>query len=105
MAVTIERIRRAGRTKDADRQWLRRVRVFFDRLGSQLGYKTKEDWYNVSSKDIYNNGGKGLIGNHILMLQNVYPEHRWELERFKWKPKKLHKNHRTEVEGALSIKS
>lgn len=59
-----------------------------------------DDWYNVIDKDIFmvKNGGRGLLQYHYKgspssALQSVYPEHNWELERFKNKPSLLkHKN-------------
>ncbi len=64
---------------------------FFDRLGTQLGYKEMDDWYNVSQDDIYQHG-KGLLCHHYnrspsQALQMVYPEHDWMMWRFVHTPK------------------
>jgi hypothetical protein len=50
-----------------------------------------EDWYHVSRRDIFKNGGRGLMsryGNNISrMLIAVYPEHEWLLWKFDSLPK------------------
>ena len=50
-------------------------------LGEQLGYKTKEDWYKITQKDIENNYGHGLLkhynGSPYQLLSSVYPEYEW----------------------------
>lgn len=76
---------------------LKAHRRFFDKLGIQLGYKRMNDWYNVTTEDIGNNGvgrfpRREYNNSPSLALQKVYPEHKWELERFKHRPKKLWKN-------------
>ena len=76
-------------------------RIFFDSLGAQLGYKSMEHWYNITKKEICENGGTGLLntyykGSPSTALQRSYPEHEWELSKFKnkplsfWKSKKKH---------------
>lgn len=60
----------------------------------QLGYNSMDDWYNVKCEDLHNNGGEGLLRSYYnsspsLAVRCVYPEHKWELERFKnkaWMP-------------------
>ena len=56
-----------------------------------LGYKDMKDWYNVAVKDIFKNGGRGLLkwykDSPSAALGSVYPDHIWELERFKNKPR------------------
>ena len=45
-----------------------------------------DDWYNVTQEDIQKNGGIALLQQHSnspsKALQNIYPEHDWELWRF-----------------------
>ena len=67
---------------------------FFDGSKVQLGYKYMEDWYRVTKEDIRKNGGEGLLrgsynGSPSTALRSVYPEHNWDLERFKNKPRKF----------------
>src|SRR5690242_5721862 len=69
-------------------------RNFFDWSMIQLGYKCMDDRYNVTKLDIVQNGGAGLLRTYYgnspsLALQNIYPKHNWEMERFKNKPQKL----------------
>jgi len=35
--------------------------MFLDWLGKKLGYTKKEDWYQISIKEIVDNGGTGLL--------------------------------------------
>lgn len=54
-----------------------------------------DDWYNVSSSNICHNGGAGLLKHNPSPssgLQNLYPEHIWDLKRFKHKPVQLQNN-------------
>src|SRR4051812_45770383 len=67
-------------------------RHFFDRPGTQLGYKEMDDWYGVSAESICKHGGDGLLITHYngspsQALQAVYPEHDWMMWRFGKKPK------------------
>ena len=67
-------------------------KIFFNWLGSQLGHKSMDDWYNVTQKDIRNNGGGGLLGSYYRgspssAVQSVYPEHNWMLWRFNTVPR------------------
>src|SRR2546426_636283 len=66
---------------------------FFGRLGAQLGYKIRGDWYTATKGDIIKNGGGGLLASYYnnspsTALKSVYPEHNWELKRFKNPPKR-----------------
>src|SRR4051812_19934386 len=64
---------------------------FFDSLFIKLGYKCMDDWYKVTQEDIHKYGGAILHnyynGSPSLALQGVYPEHNWELDRSKNKPR------------------
>src|SRR4051794_30922479 len=63
---------------------------FFDWLMTHLGYKCMEDWYNVTQSDIFKNGGLTILHHYSRSpsraLQSIYPEHKWELDRFRHKP-------------------
>lgn len=45
--------------KDISDHWERRKnhKLFFDWLGDQLGYKSIDEWYNLTWKDLYTHGG------------------------------------------------
>jgi hypothetical protein len=49
-----------------------------------------EDWYEVTTEDIRKNGGAAVLfyynGSPSSALQSVYPEHFWDLTKFKNKP-------------------
>src|SRR5690349_9098930 len=65
----------------------------FDKLMEQLGYKSMDDWYNVTVREIYKYGGRALVsttfnGSPSKALVSIYPEHNWELDKFKNKPRK-----------------
>lgn len=83
---------------------------FFDRLGKQLGYKRMEDWYQVKSADIVRHGGTGVLNHHYYKspsaaLLAIYPDHHWQLDRFKSKPKCTLNCKRYRREGFLSTKN
>lgn len=64
----------------------------FDSLAIKLGIKTREDWYNVSSDYIEQNGGAGLLRNYYnnslrLALQSIYPDYDWKEHLFQSVPK------------------
>ena len=60
---------------------------FFHWLMEQLGYKCMDDWYKVTVEDIHKNGGSGPLDHYnnsrSKALMNIYPEHNWELNKFK----------------------
>ena len=51
-----------------------------------------DDFYKVTVDDIHNNGGRGVLhyysGSPSKALHNVYPQHPWNLERFKNRPQR-----------------
>jgi len=77
--------------------WIRWEKIqtrkhFFDVLGKKLGYTTKEDWYNITQDDIYKHKGSILLLHHYQgsptkALQHIYPDHDWQLWKFKCTPK------------------
>jgi hypothetical protein len=55
---------------------------FFEWAGTQLGVRSIEDWANISSKQVEDLGGSGLLGRYpgnslVGYLQAVYPSHQW----------------------------
>jgi len=64
---------------------------FFQWLGVQLGYNDMDNWYNISSDDIYKHGGGGFPmtfynNSPTTALQELYPEHEWMWWRFNCAP-------------------
>jgi hypothetical protein len=39
-------------------------RALFATLAQRLGIRTVDDWYNVTTKDILENGGRGLLTHY-----------------------------------------
>src|SRR5689334_12993922 len=37
---------------------------YFNWLGNQLGYRSVDDWYNVTRDDIHRHGGQGLLHDY-----------------------------------------
>lgn len=62
-------------------------REFIINLHAQLGHKSMDDWYKVTVEDICKNGGGGLLNYYnrspSATLQSVYPQHNWDLQKFK----------------------
>ena len=74
---------------------------YMDWLGKELGYTTKDDWYNISTKDVKNNYGDGLLmayynSSSIELVTSIYPDYNWIIWKFKfvtnnyWKNKENH---------------
>jgi hypothetical protein len=63
---------------------------FFNWLYIELGYKSMDDWYQVTKDVIAKNGGHGLLDCYndsiSKALQTSYPEHDWMIRRFKLVP-------------------
>src|SRR5690242_1908776 len=49
----------------------RNHKIFFDWLGNELGFKSPDDWYNISLQQIKENGGEKLISKYY---QNSPPK-------------------------------
>jgi hypothetical protein len=60
-------------------------------IGSQLGVKSLEDWYNIKYRDVVQKGGKVVINHYksslYKMLQSLYPSYNWKADKFVNKPK------------------
>ena len=60
-------------------------RKWLDWLGEQLGYKSLEDWYQITTKIIHDKGGITLLekygGSPSNMVISVYNEHEWMIWR------------------------
>lgn len=51
-----------------------------------LEINSLEDWYKISINQLRSSGGGGLYehyGSMINLLKAIYPEHKWESNRFK----------------------
>eukprot|EP00026_Physarum_polycephalum_P002945 Phypoly_transcript_02954.p1 GENE.Phypoly_transcript_02954~~Phypoly_transcript_02954.p1 ORF type:complete len:796 (+),score=103.49 Phypoly_transcript_02954:213-2600(+) len=65
---------------------------FMHNLGDKLGYKTMEDWYQITSKDIRENGGKDLLQKFKApseIVMETFCEHLWHPWKFPVVPKKF----------------
>jgi hypothetical protein len=63
-------------------------RKFLEWLGIQIGFKSMDDWYNVTQKHIRANGGSGLLSSKYgnspyKLVMSVYKNHQWHLQRFR----------------------
>jgi hypothetical protein len=60
-------------------------------IAKNLNIQTLEDWYKISSIDIVNNKGRGLInyykGSFFKLLKTVYPDYNWKPWLFNNSPK------------------
>eukprot|EP00026_Physarum_polycephalum_P004583 Phypoly_transcript_04605.p1 GENE.Phypoly_transcript_04605~~Phypoly_transcript_04605.p1 ORF type:complete len:666 (+),score=84.92 Phypoly_transcript_04605:285-2000(+) len=69
------------------REWDKEYnKPFLVYLGEKLGYKTMEDWYRVSSKDILTNHGQGLLQMYSDFSKAIidnFRHHPWEPWRFR----------------------
>ena len=64
---------------------------FFDRIGIHLGFKKMEDWYKITQEDIHKHGGAQILVDYYKnspskALKVIYPQHNWDLWRFKKVP-------------------
>lgn len=62
-------------------------REFVKFIVEEKGWKSKEDWYQITQEDFTAAGGEYMLrrfynGNHIAALQQLYPDHKWELWKF-----------------------
>jgi hypothetical protein len=57
-------------------------------LGGELGIKTYEDWYHVSSDKLNKHYGAGLLdfcgGSQVSAIIEAFPEHEWDVEKFSY---------------------
>jgi hypothetical protein len=71
-------------------------RRFFDWLGKKLNVKKLEDWYNVSGREIRENGGMNALASTrdspLNALARAYPEHQWHGWMFKKAPQHFWNN-------------
>lgn len=71
-------------------------REFLDRLGKELGFTTKEDWYRINLANIVGHGGRGLLAHYRCspskLVQTVYSEHTWVGWKFEFLSKEYWKN-------------
>jgi len=60
---------------------------FMDHLGDKSGYKSMDDWYNVTKEDFINHGGWHMLSQYyhhspIKAVQSVFSFHNWQYFRF-----------------------
>ena len=56
-------------------------------LGKKLKYTTKEDWYDITAEQIYDNGGSGLLNHYYngspqKFVMAVFPDYDWDPSKF-----------------------
>lgn len=60
-----------------------------------------DDWYNLTYENVAKNGGRGLIfyynNSPSKALCRIYPEHHWEVERFKHKKRGLRESQENQI--------
>lgn len=66
-------------------------RAYMKWLGKQLGYRTTEDWYNISKQDFHRNFGGGLLANYYRdspqeAVLDYMPDHPWKCWLFRSTP-------------------
>jgi hypothetical protein len=70
---------------------------FMDWLGNQLGYKTLEDFHQITLENIKNFGGSGILTKYgssiIKILKSSYPNHSWSPWKFPHTPKGYWEDH------------
>eukprot|EP01120_Amphizonella_sp_Union-15-10_P000282 TRINITY_DN10305_c0_g1_i2.p1 TRINITY_DN10305_c0_g1~~TRINITY_DN10305_c0_g1_i2.p1 ORF type:complete len:363 (+),score=45.01 TRINITY_DN10305_c0_g1_i2:81-1169(+) len=56
-------------------------RLFFERVGTELGLKSYEAWYDIRKQEITLRGGHGLLKHHnsspLNALKSIFPEYDW----------------------------
>jgi hypothetical protein len=94
----------------------KRQREFLEFAATELGIKTMEDWYNVTSAQLQHLGGAALI-LHIYkvsvvdLVTSVYPEHRWMRWKFvrmgqrDWQDLNLQREYLSWAYNELKLKS
>ena len=62
------------------------VSAYMHWLGERLGYTEPEDWYKLTTWDLDNNNGHGLLclhnGSPLALLRVAFPERQWLLSSF-----------------------
>jgi len=60
---------------------LKNRKTFLEWLGQELKYETMEDWYNLTSLIITENGARGILAHHngsiIQLIKCCYPQYDW----------------------------
>ena len=68
---------------------MKKIRTFLDKLGKQLGFNQMNDWYNITGKDIKENGGSGLLSKYgnspSKLIMSIYSNHEWKQSNFNTK--------------------
>ena len=100
--------------KRGNNRELAQQRKILNEISIKLNIKKIEDWYEISTNEIIENGGKKLIlknGNSkLLLLKNLFPYFAWNEEKFTkfprkyWQNKENHKKFLENLENSLQIK-
>jgi len=61
-------------------------KIYMNWLGKKLGYDKKEDWYQITQKQIRDNCGGGLIryynSSPFQLIKTIFPEYPWKKSKF-----------------------
>ena len=86
-------------------------RKFFEKIGTQLGLRKPEDWYQIQATDLADKGATMLLtnyfgGNISNALQEIFPEFNWKVWRFSFVPEEFweHKKNHLEYLEWFSVK-
>src|SRR5689334_223965 len=60
--------------------------ALFNWIGSQLGYKSMDDWYHATRDNIYKYNGAEILQSYnnspAKALREIYPDHNWVVWKF-----------------------
>lgn len=67
---------------------LSELRPIFDKIGASVGIKRLDDWYALSTTQFREHGGATILSRKLggklsASLPLVYPEHKWEIFKFR----------------------
>eukprot|EP01114_Cavostelium_apophysatum_P015052 TRINITY_DN4029_c1_g1_i1.p1 TRINITY_DN4029_c1_g1~~TRINITY_DN4029_c1_g1_i1.p1 ORF type:complete len:534 (-),score=127.16 TRINITY_DN4029_c1_g1_i1:1284-2885(-) len=89
-------------------------RIFFDWLAQKLNVKEWQDWYQIRTAAVSENGGAGILAlydkSHAKALMAVYPEYQWKEWKFEraprgtWTDKKKQREFFDSIEKKLGVK-
>jgi len=93
----------------------KKQRKFFNWIGTQLGFKSFEDWYNITHRDIIKHGGRALLSYYnnspMNAVLSIYRDFDWLVWKFNfvpidfWKEKKNQRKYFDWVGKQLGFKS
>ncbi len=72
-------------------------KIYAQYLGEKFGYNKMEDWYKLTTKQMFKNYGYGILAqhynnSHIKFIKNIFPDYDWLEWKFNVVPKKFWKD-------------